>query len=216
MRASFETIKKQSSALYLWMIITVFSITVFSITVFSITVFSIIVGDLHIAHAHLIREGHAQLTFKENGVYFMASYPIQAFSGFDDDGDHLLNERELSRHQATLKKQVLGKVSLMTEGVSHPLEGLVLNISHSHRQYSGANYLIVMGRFKAHRLPKSSPKLESFRSVFRSLLFMQESAKQESSKIRSTETLRVRVRKDTQVNDYQLSPHLTEIMITMP
>lgn len=110
----------------------------------------------------------------------------------------------------------------MTEGVSHPLEGLVLNLSHSHRQNSDANYLIVMGRFKAHRLPKSSPKpesslkSESFRSVFRSLLFMQKSAKQESSKIRSTKTLRVLVRKDTQVNDYQLSPHLTEIMITMP
>lgn len=108
--------------------------------------------------AHLIREGHAQLTFRANGAYFMASYPVAAFKGFDDNRDGLLDASELKRHDAALRAQVLAAVSLSElKAGSKPtptlLEGLLLNLSHSHvndssGQSAGADHLIVIGRFK--------------------------------------------------------------------
>lgn len=105
------------------------------------------------ASAHLIKENHAQLTFRDKGAYFMASYPVQAFRGFDDDKDGLMSAKELSQHEVELKRQVLNAVNLSELKDEGPpqkaeLEGLLLNLSHRHHRHVGADHLIVIGRFK--------------------------------------------------------------------
>ena len=102
----------------------------------------------HTVQAHVMVEQHATLRFTPKGAYFLASYPISAFKGIDDNQDGLIDQNELRSHQSKISKQVHKQVKLYDASQSVELEGLVINLSHSHDQKSAGRYLIVMGRFK--------------------------------------------------------------------
>ena len=161
--------------------------------------------------AHLIREDHAQLNVHPKGIYLMASYPVSALSGFDDDGDGALSERELKRHRADLRAQVLSAVHLTAHGQPAPLEGLLLNLSHAHGRRAGASHLIVMGRFKAVFGTSMSGGAKSSGAVahptfhFSSSLF---SATAPSA-------LKLRVRHGSQAQDYTLTSAHPRVMIRL-
>lgn len=100
------------------------------------------------AHAHLMPDQHGTLNFTERGVFFVASVPIRAFVGIDDDGDGKLSSAELAAHEPTLRAQVDAGLSLAGSDGEHGLEGLLLNPAAPHDDPSGpAEQLVIMGRF---------------------------------------------------------------------
>ena len=100
------------------------------------------------AHAHVMVKQHASLRFLPKGAYFLASYPVSAFKGFDDNHDDLMNQQELQKHHNTLLAQVRAHVQLTEDGVMKELEGLLINLSHTHHPHDSVTHVLVMGRFK--------------------------------------------------------------------
>ena len=100
------------------------------------------------AHAHVMVEQHATLRFQTKGAYFLASYPMSAFKGVDDNSDGLLDLQELAKYRKAMASQVKKQVQLLDDQHSMELEGLLINLSHSHEQSKGSSHVIIMGRFK--------------------------------------------------------------------
>ena len=98
--------------------------------------------------AHVMVAQHATLRFQSNGAYLLASIPVSALKGADDDGDQRLSRAELKAHRASISGQVLRGLQLLSAGRPLPLEGLLLNLSNADHQPGPAEQLLVMGRFK--------------------------------------------------------------------
>ena len=98
--------------------------------------------------AHVMVAQHATLRFQPQGAYLLASIPVSALKGVDDDGDQRLSRAELRAHQALISRQVLRGLQLLSAGRPLPLEGLLLNLSNADHQLGPTRQLLVMGRFK--------------------------------------------------------------------
>ena len=99
-------------------------------------------------HAHVMVAQHATLRFQAKGAYFLASYPISAFEGVDDNYDDLMDQKELKKHYPALVQKIRNQVQLTEDGKVKELEGLLINLSHSHTHQKAVSHLLVMGRFK--------------------------------------------------------------------
>ena len=114
------------------------------------------------SQAHVMVAQHATLRFQTKGAYFLASYPVSAFDGVDDNHDLLMDRSELKRHYNALIQRVRDHVQLTEDGVVKELEGLLINLSHSHSNQKAVSQILVMGRFKP---------VQKGRVIFRSSLF---------------------------------------------
>ena len=100
------------------------------------------------AYAHVMVAQHATLKFQNKGAYFLASYPISAFDGVDDNQDGLLDQKELKKHYSVFVQKIRSQVQLTEDGKPKELEGLLINLSHSHTHQKAVSQILVMGRFK--------------------------------------------------------------------
>ena len=146
--------------------------------------------------AHVMVAQHATLRFQTKGVYFLASYPVSAFDGVDNNHDLLMDPSELKIHYDTLVQRVRNHVQLTEDGKVKELEGLLINLSHSHSPQKAVSQLLVMGRFK----PVQKGKL-----VFKSSLFG--TKKHEKS-------LKIRVTWSNKPIEFVLTPQKTEISLS--
>ena len=102
------------------------------------------------AQAHLMVEQHGTLKLGDGGYYFALSFPISAVEGIDDNGDALLSARELQAHKAQIEQAVTSGFQLKESNIPLMMEGLLLNMPHSHgQQAQGVTHLVAMGRFKS-------------------------------------------------------------------
>jgi hypothetical protein len=67
------------------------------------------------ADAHLMPAGHGTLNVVGDAVFGVVSVPVSALHGFDDDGDGLLEIRELERHYDTLAAEI-GRRFVVSDG----------------------------------------------------------------------------------------------------
>jgi hypothetical protein len=58
------------------------------------------------ARAHLMQAGNGAIRLADNSAYTVIAIPVAALSGFDDNGDGLIDVREIARHRASLDDQV--------------------------------------------------------------------------------------------------------------
>ena len=155
----------------------------------------LLLGMISFCHveAHVMVAQHATLRFQPKGAYFLASYPVSAFKEVDDNHDGLMTKQELNKHRSTMMDQVKRNVQLLEDGQSKELEGLLINLSHSHHHQNAVDHVVVMGRFKTTKQGKF---------IFRSKLF---------GKTSQEKTFKVRVTlKDTPVN-LILTPQNSEL-----
>lgn len=101
------------------------------------------------AHAHLMVAQSGTLNIVNDGAFMVLSLPMSAFEGVDDDGDGAMSPAELSRHAPQINQQVQLGAQLLAENQPLPLEGVLLQLSHTDEDPSTtATQLIVMGRFQ--------------------------------------------------------------------
>lgn len=101
------------------------------------------------AAAHLMVAQHGTLNRAEGGYFTVVSLPITAFAGGDDNGDGRLDHAEFARHRVQLTAEVADGLTLFSApfGV-WPLDGLLLNLPHSHDDGEpGVTHVVAMGRF---------------------------------------------------------------------
>ena len=101
------------------------------------------------ASAHLMVSQNGTLKFGKGGYYFVLSLPVSALNGVDDDGDGLLSTKELATHNEAIKATVeMGFTLISTASGPRVIEGLLLNMSHSHGRFQKpASHVVAMGRF---------------------------------------------------------------------
>ncbi len=105
-------------------------------------------GGLSVAQAHLMVAQRGTLNLVNNGAYMVLSLPASAFQGVDDDQDGTLSNAELSRHATRIEQQVQQGVQLLDHGTALPLEGVMLQPSHTDAgQPDTAAQILVLGRF---------------------------------------------------------------------
>ena len=109
----------------------------------------LIILSIETTLAHVMVAQHATLRFQAKGAYFLASYPVSAFDGVDDNHDQLMDRAELKKHYNTLIQSIRHKVQLTEDGKVKALEGLLINLSHSHTHQKAVSQILVMGRFQA-------------------------------------------------------------------
>jgi hypothetical protein len=100
------------------------------------------------AHAHLMVEQHGTLKFGKGGYYFVLSLPIRSLEGVDDDADGLLSSKEFRNHYDSIVSSV--DKGFVLESLSRGqmnIEGLIINVSHSHG-HTSASHVVAMGRFR--------------------------------------------------------------------
>ena len=158
--------------------------------------FVLFILSIEAAQAHVMVAQHATLSFQAKGAYFLASYPVSAFDGVDDNHDRLMDHNELKRYYNTLIKKIRAEVQLIEDGKAKELEGLLINLSHSHTHQKAVSQILVMGRFK----PVDKGKV-----VFHSKLF----GAKEHEKV-----FKVRVTRSGKPVDFVLTPKKTEIVIS--
>ena len=101
------------------------------------------------AHAHLMVAQRGTINIVTGGAFMMLSLPATAFEGVDDNGDRALSPGELARHAASIEQQVRLGSQLLSDGNPLPLQGVLLQLSHTDEADStAARQLIVMGRFQ--------------------------------------------------------------------
>lgn len=101
------------------------------------------------AQAHLMTAQRGTLNFVDTGAFMVLSLPVAAFTGVDHDGDQLLSIAEFEAGRRDIMAAVKRQVKLLDEnGVSRPLEGLMLSPAPAHDAPAApASHVIVMGRF---------------------------------------------------------------------
>ena len=107
-----------------------------------------------------------------------------------------MDHNELKRHYNTLIQKVRTQVQLIEDGKAKELEGLLINLSHSHTHKKAVSQILVMGRFKP---------VEKGKVVFHSKLFGTNKNEKE---------LRIRVTWSKKPVEFVLTPKKTEIMIS--
>jgi hypothetical protein len=100
------------------------------------------------AHAHLMVAQKGTINLAGQGAYLVASIPVSAFGGVDDNGDGLLSLEEMRQHGADIERQVLSGIRLSDRHGARPLEGLMLNLAQSDEAPTApVSHLIVLGRY---------------------------------------------------------------------
>lgn len=64
------------------------------------------------ARAHLMAADRGTINVVGDGVFVVLSVPTSALSGVDDDGDGVVDQGELSRHEAAIREQVERRLSI--------------------------------------------------------------------------------------------------------
>ena len=158
--------------------------------------FVLFILSIEAAQAHVMVAQHATLRFQAKGAYFLASYPVSAFDGVDDNHDRLMDHTELKRHYNTLIEKIRTEVLLTEDGRAKELEGLLINLSHSHTHQKAVSQILVMGRFK----PVDQGKV-----VFHSKLF---------GRNKHEKVFKLRVTWSEKPMEFVLTPKKTEIVIS--
>ncbi len=100
------------------------------------------------AHAHLMVAQKGTLNIVGDGAYLVASLPVSALVGVDDDKDGLLSLAEMRAHGADIERQVRAGIRLSDPGGARPLEGLMLNLAQrDDAPTAPVSHLIVLGRY---------------------------------------------------------------------
>lgn len=101
------------------------------------------------AQAHLMVAQKGTLNLVGAGGFMVLSLPVSALAGIDDDGDGLLTQAELNRHEAAVQQQIQRGVQLLDGDTALPLQGVLLQLSHEdHAPVPGAaKQIVVLGRF---------------------------------------------------------------------
>jgi hypothetical protein len=100
------------------------------------------------AQAHLMVAQRGTLNFVGSGGFVVMALPVDAFTGFDDDGDGRLSAAEMRAHSSDIETQVLRGLQLIGDAGPRPLEGLMLNLAPDDSAPTArAGHLVVLGRF---------------------------------------------------------------------
>jgi hydrogenase/urease accessory protein HupE len=77
----------------------------------------IVILVAHPAFAHIMPASRGTVSIKGNNVYAVQSVPVSALTGFDKNGDRLIDQSELSQSYEALKAQITKRVQFNAEGV---------------------------------------------------------------------------------------------------
>jgi len=105
----------------------------------------LLVGLASPAAAHLMPANNGTVSVKEHNVYTVITVPVSALSGFDDNGDNLIDTAELGRHNANLRTQIDARMHI-TADAAVAVEGLTFVVSALDGQDQDApvDYVVAM------------------------------------------------------------------------
>lgn len=108
----------------------------------------LLLGAALSAQAHLMPAQQGTLNLLGDGAFMVLSVPVSALRGADDNGDGLLDARELHVHWRDIQAQVERGVELRDASGPRPLQGLMLTLSPADdAPDSAATQLVALGRF---------------------------------------------------------------------
>jgi len=101
------------------------------------------------AAAHLMPAGQGVVNLVGDSAYAVIALPAAALTGFDDDGDGLLDVAEIDRHRAALGAQVSRRLSLTMDGRPGALVFEDLMLSHVDEPgFRGGEHVVVVRRYR--------------------------------------------------------------------
>jgi hypothetical protein len=120
----------------------------------ALLILSAAIDGSSLAHAHLMDANKATLSIKETNAYLTMSVPVSALSGFDDNGDQLIDAIELGRHASELRNQMDGRVRMTADGAT-ALESITFLLSPLTADHAEAtaDYLIAMVAMRFEKTP---------------------------------------------------------------
>jgi hypothetical protein len=107
------------------------------------------------ARAHLLPPQHATVNVVGESAFVVASVPVSALHGFDDDRDGLLDAGELTRHRSELQAELSRRFSVTDGG--QPGTVLALDLFFEPRDGDGtrrADQLLVLEHVRFARPPR--------------------------------------------------------------
>jgi hydrogenase/urease accessory protein HupE len=97
------------------------------------------------ALAHLMPASRGTVSIKGNNVYAVQSVPVSALTGFDKNGDRLIDQTELTQSYESLQSQLSRRIQFRAEGVSL-VEAETFLVAASDSEHPGApiNYIVAL------------------------------------------------------------------------
>jgi hydrogenase/urease accessory protein HupE len=111
------------------------------------------------AFAHLMPASRGTISIKGNNVYAVQSVPVSALTGFDKNGDTLIDQSELAQSYETLKAQISGRIIFSAQGVSEvEAETFLVSVAGSEHPDAPSNYIVALTA-KAYSAPPTKLRL---------------------------------------------------------
>jgi HupE / UreJ protein len=112
------------------------------------------------AQAHLMAAQKGTLNIVGDAAFLVASVPVSALQGVDNDGDGALSKAEWANHVHSIREQVTAGVQVLGANGPLPLELMMLDTTPPESTpMAAARHLVVLGRFRldAPNSPSDTP-----------------------------------------------------------